>query len=46
MVTLMLEVLEVDAPLIECALKVAVSTPAISRSDFNQQAMVLDVTGL
>ena len=32
--TTMLEALEVDAPLTECTLKVAVSIPAISRSDF------------
>ena len=46
-VMLIFDALEVEAPLTECALKIEVSTPAISRNDLSYWAiMVLEVTGL
>ena len=40
------ESLLVDADRVECALKVVISTPAASMTNFNHLAVVLGTTGL
>ena len=41
-----LNAMEADAPLVEWALNIDVSTPASSSKDFNHLATVLEVTAL